>query len=192
MPHLPPLSRFARRLPASSTIVILLPTPQINHSISNGAFPFVRRSAKLDSQGTFLLVLPMILLDDVASGLWPRSDSTNCIPSPSAVTVTMAWYSGSATLQARDVWVLDQCFTRVPLIIIIPPLVDFLSMAFRPVRVNLDVKFPPHHPRHLPPLSSSHLQPIMTSWPCRVLLALELTLPSSSLSLLPCPSTSSF
>ena len=55
------------------------------------------------------------------------SDSNEC---PSSVPVTMAWYSDSATLNARVVGVLDQCFTTVPLIVIIAPLVDIL-----PVRV---------------------------------------------------------
>ena len=85
MPHLPPLSRFACRLPASSTIVILLPTPQINHSSSNDAFPFVRRSATLDPQGTLLLVLPMLLLDDVALA---ATESVRALASG-----LMAWYS---------------------------------------------------------------------------------------------------
>ena len=126
MPNLPPWSQFARLLPASSTIVILSPTPRTNHIISYDTLPFVKWSAKLDSQSTLLLVFPKPLLDAVAlaalesvhvltRGLSPRSDSNNCIPSPSAVTVTMPQYSDFATLQARDARVLDQRFTTVPL-----------------------------------------------------------------------------
>ena len=99
------------------------------------------------------------------SALSPKSVIIDCIPRPSAAPVTTAWYSTSAVLSVREACVLDQCFTIVPLPIIMPPLVDFLSGPCAQSESTCTSTITPscfHHPRS-PQVSACLLQPFPAS-----------------------------
>ena len=182
MPQIPPRSRLARRQPASSTMVIRLPTPPINHSISDDAFPFARRSAKLESQSSLLILFAMPVLDTLAlaalesaraltSYLSPRSDSNNPFGRhcDNGVVLQLRHAPSTRRLGPRPK------LTTVPMIIGLPPFFAQSESTWTSIL-------------HLVILRLSLRPIVLTSPPSRILLALELT---SSLAVLPCPRTSS-
>ena len=67
----------------------------------------------------------------LATAFNPRSDNNDCTPNPSAAPVPTAWCRDFAVLNARVACIVDQCFATASLILIIPPLDDFLSGPFQ-------------------------------------------------------------
>ena len=110
------------------------------------------------------LLQPQVFLFSMSSSRRNRLDCVGVLPDTNLCTQSQvrhhrlhserlscscdASHSASAVLSARVACVLDQGFTTVPLIIM-PPLVDFLSGPVAHVNLPL-VAFPcPHRPRHL-------------------------------------------
>ena len=122
------------------------PTPRMNSSKSLHDVPFLKRSAKCCSPATrFIFTLPDVVIPS-CNHKYFNSSSTACrILSCSCDDRVLL---GFCRAQSARRLCVDQCCTPVPLIIIMPPRVAFLSGVFAQSKST----FPrPHRPRHLSP-----------------------------------------